>query len=240
MSRRSNSTRTPRIQHAVIARSEPPSERGMMSYTSGTRYPRLTLQACLFACLFLMSVQALESQQSHDSHTTQSFIDRLEIAGNRRVERATIMAHIVSRPGDTYDSAVVQRDARSLRDTGYFDEVRLRVEDDPDAPKGKIVAFDVKERPVIRRIEYLGIKSISEADIENAYKENKITLSVESWFDPEKMTRAAKVIEELLATHGHPSAVVKPTYERIVSSNAVAILFTIDEGPKAQPSPNSH
>jgi outer membrane protein insertion porin family len=192
------------------------------------------------ACLFLMLVQALESQQSHDSHATQSFIERLEIEGNRRVQRDTIMAHIVSHPGDTYDSEVVQRDAQALRDTGYFDEVRLIVEDDPDASKGKIVAFVVKERPFIRRIEYLGIKSISEADIENAYKENKITLSVESWFDPEKMTRAAKVIEKLLAAHGRPSAVVKPTYERIASSNTVAILFTIDEGPKARPSPNSH
>jgi outer membrane protein insertion porin family len=187
-----------------------------------------------------MLVQALESQQSHDSHATQSFIERLEIEGNRRVQRDTIMAHIVSHPGDTYDSEVVQRDAQALRDTGYFDEVRLIVEDDPDASKGKIVAFVVKERPFIRRIEYLGIKSISEADIENAYKENKITLSVESWFDPEKMTRAAKVIEKLLAAHGRPSAVVKPTYERIASSNTVAILFTIDEGPKARPSPNSH
>jgi outer membrane protein insertion porin family len=194
----------------------------------------------VFVCLFLMSVQALESQQSHDSHATQSYIERLEIVGNRRVRRATILAHIVSRPGDTYDSKVVQRDAQTLRDTGYFDEVRLRVEDDPDAPKGKILAFAVKERPVIRRIEYLGIKSISEADIESAYKENKITLSVESWFDPEKMTRAAKVIEELLAMHGHPSAVVKPTYERNGNLNAVSILFTIDEGPRANASASPH
>lgn len=212
----------------------------MMSYTSGTRSTRLILQACVTACLFFMTAQALESQQSHDSHATQTFIQRLEIEGTRRVQRATIMAHIVSRAGDSYDSEVVQRDAQALRDTGYFDEVRLRVEDDPDTSKGKIVAFVVKERPVIRRIRYQGIKSIAEADIENAYKENKITLSVESWFDPEKMARAATVIEKLLAAYGYPSAVVKPTYERTASSNVVTILFTIDAGPKTQPSPNSH
>lgn len=211
-----------------------------MSYTSGTRSTRLILQACVNACLVFMTAQALESQQSHDSHATQTFIERLDIEGNRRVQRATIMAHIRSRPGDSYDSKVVQRDVQALRDTEYFDEVHLIVEDDPYTPKRKIVAFVVKERPIIRRIEYRGIKSITEADIENAYKENKITLSVESWFDPEKMTRAATVIEKFLAVHGYPSAVVKPTYERTASSNVVAILFTIDEGPKAQPSPNSH
>ncbi len=212
----------------------------MVSYTSEMRSIRPILRACVNACLFLMFVQSLESQQSHDSHASQSFIERLETVGCRRVQLATIMAHIVSRPGDTYNSEVVQRDAQALRDTGYCDDVRLRVEDDPDAPKGKIVRFDVKERPVIRRIEYRGIESLSQADIENAYKENKITLSVESWFDPEKMTRVATVLEKLLAAHGRPSAIVKPTYERIASSNTVAILFTIDEGPEAQPSPNSH
>lgn len=129
-----------------------------MLCSSGTRNTCLILQSCVTACLFLTSVQALESQQSHNSHATQSFIERLEIGGNRRVQRSTIRAHIVSRPGDTYDSEVVQRDARALRDTGYFDEVRLSVEDD-HASKGKIVVFVVKERPVIRRIEYLGIKS---------------------------------------------------------------------------------
>jgi outer membrane protein insertion porin family len=190
--------------------------------------------------MLFMTAQARESHQSHDSHATQAFIQRLDIEGNRRVERATIMAHIYSRPGNTYDPEVAQHDAQALRHTEYFEEVRLSVEDDPDTPRGKIVIFVLKERPIISRIRYQGIKSINEAGIQNAYKENKITLSVETWFDPENMTRAAAVIEKLLAAHGHRSAVVKPTYERIVSSNTVAILFTIDEGPEARPSPNSH
>jgi outer membrane protein assembly factor BamA len=80
--------------------------------------------------------------------------------------------------------------------------------------------------------------SVLRQRLENAYKDNKITLSVESWFDAEKLTHAATVIQELLAAHSHPSATVKPTYERTASSNEVTILFTIDEGPKAQPSPH--
>jgi outer membrane protein insertion porin family len=184
-----------------------------------------------------MTAQALESHQSEDSQATQNFIQRLDIAGNRRIRTATIIAHIYSRPGDTYDSEVVQHDAQALRHTEYFEEVRLSVEDDPATPRGKIVTFVLKERPIIRRITYRGVKSINEADILKAYKENKITLSVETWFDPEKMTRAATVIEKLLAARGYPSAVVKPTYEITASSNNVAILFTIDEGPQVQPSP---
>ncbi len=211
-----------------------------MSNASGGRYIPLTVKLCATACLFLLSTQPLVSQQSHDSHATQSFIRELRIEGNRRVQRTTIMAHILVRPGGPYSAEAVQRDAQSLRDTGYFDEVRLRVENIPDEPNGKMIAFYVKERPIIRRIAYRGINSINEADLLGAYKNNKINLSVETWFDPEKLTRAATVIEELLAAHGHPSATVKPTYEITASSNVVSILFTVDEGPKVQSSPKSH
>ena len=100
------------------------------------------------------------SSHADDSRATQSSIERLEIVGYRHVQRTTILAHIHSRPGDTYNEEAVQHDAQALRDSGYFDEVRVRVEDSPDQPNGKIVAFDVKERPVShgalpRRSSYL-------------------------------------------------------------------------------------
>ncbi len=209
-----------------------------MSYTSGARSNLLILQACVIAVLSLLLVQALGAQESDGSHAAQSLITRITLIGNLRVESRTIRSLLHLRPGDVYDDEAVQRDAQALRDSGYFDAVRLKVEDDPSQPDGEIVDYFLTEKPVIRRIEYQGIKSISEADIQNAYKDNKIALSLESRFDPGTLARAATVIEGLLAARGHPSAVVKPTYERI-PSNAVAISFTIDEGPSAQPSPNA-
>ena len=89
------------------------------------------------------------SSHSPDGRAAQSSIERLEIIGYRRVQRAAILAYIHSRPGDTYNEQAVRRDAQALRDSRYFDEVRVRVEDSPDRPNGKIVAFDVKEKPTI-------------------------------------------------------------------------------------------
>ena len=90
------------------------------------------------------------------------------------------------------------------------------------------------ERPIIRRIEYKGNKSVSESDILDAFKDKKVGLSVESQFDPTKITRAEVVIKSLLAAHGHQFATVKPTYERIAATNAVKLVFNIDEGPKVK------
>jgi outer membrane protein insertion porin family len=197
-----------------------------------------TLEVCATACLFLFSVQALESQQPHENNGTQYIIERIDIQGYRRIQNATMRAHTLSRPGDPYNAEAVQRDAQALRDTGYFDEVRLRIEDSPDRPNGKIVVFLVIEKPIIRRIEYRGIKSITEADILKGFKDNEITLSIGSQFDQTMLTRAATVIEGLLSAHGRRSATIKPTYERVATANAVSIVFNIDEGPKAQSSKN--
>ena len=58
-----------------------------------------------------------------------------------------------------------------------------------------MVVFYVTERPIIRRIEYKGNKSITESDILDAFKDKKVGLSVESQFDPTKITRAEVVMK---------------------------------------------
>jgi outer membrane protein insertion porin family len=194
---------------------------------------RRMLEACAFVCLFLFAAQVLESEQPPGNDGTQYIISRLEFQGNRSIERGTILEHVVSRPGDTYNAEAVQRDAQAVRDMGYFDQVRLSVEDDPSQPNGKIVIFHFVERPVIRRIQYRGITSITEADIRKGFEDNKINLSAESPFDQTMLARAATVIEGLLSTHGHPSATVEPTYERVAGTNSVFIEFNVDEGPTA-------
>ena len=199
------------------------------STSEGRTALRTLTGVCATAWLLLSSTQILESQQSEPS---QYFIERVDVLGYRSIQISTIRAHILSRPGSPYNAEAVQRDAEGLRNTGYFSEVRLRVEDSPDRPNGKIVVFDVIEKPIIRRIEYRGIASITGANIRDALESDKIALSVGSRFDQTTLTRATAVLKRLLSEHGHRSATVTPTLERIASSNAVSIVFNIDEGPK--------
>ncbi len=92
----------------------------------------------------------------------------------------------------------------------------------------------MKERPVIRRIRYDGIHSISESDILDRFKERKVGLTVESQFDPTRIKKAEVVLRELLGEHGRQFAKVTPEYEKIASSNAVILVFKIEEGPKVK------
>jgi outer membrane protein insertion porin family len=172
--------------------------------TSPVAQPQEVLVGLLHAlamacCLFVLAAQALATPQGQQNAATNYVIERINLYGLRRVETGTIRALISSGPGRPYNPEQVQRDAQTLRDTGFFDEVRPEVEDSPDRPNEKMVIFRLVERPIIRRIEYKGIRSLTERDVLQALNENKVRLAVESYFDQAQLSRAAAVIKDLLA-----------------------------------------
>jgi outer membrane protein insertion porin family len=171
---------------------------------------------------------------SSQQQAPPALIDRIIFLGNRRIRTDTLKARIFSREGDPYNEDTLRRDFQALWNTQFFEDVKLRVEESPDGPNHKNIIFDVRERPVIRRIRYDGIHSISESDILDRFKERKVGLTVESSFDPTRIKKAEVVLQELLGEHGRQFAKVTPQYERIAASNAVILVFKIEEGPKVK------
>jgi outer membrane protein insertion porin family len=171
---------------------------------------------------------------SQDPPRAPIVIQRIDFVGNRRVRNDTLKARIFSRENDAYNEETLRRDFQALWNTQFFEDVKLRVEDSPDRANAKIIIFELKERPVIRRIRYDNIHSVSESDILDRFKERKVGLTVESQFDPTKIKKAEVVIKELLGEHGRQFAKVTPQYERIASSNAVILIFRVEEGPKVK------
>ena len=161
-------------------------------------------------------------------------IERIDFVGNRRIRTDSLHARIFSRVGDPYNEESLRRDFQALWNTQFFEDVRLLVEPSAMRPDRMIVVFEVKERPVIRRIRYEGIHSISESDILDSFKEKKVGLTVESQFDPTRIKKAEVVLKDLLGEHGRQFAKITPEYVRIASSNAVILTFRIDEGPKVK------
>ena len=158
------------------------------------------------------------------------FIEEVDFRGARRIPRDSLMARIFSKPGDTYDPVALRRDFMVLWNTGYFDDLRLEVE---DGQRGKIVRFIVVERRVVRTIEYEGNKSATISDILDRFKERRVGLSVESRYDPTAVQRAVVVLKELLGERGRQYAKVTPEVRQIPPSS-VAVKFNIEEGPKVK------
>lgn len=192
-------------------------------------------KSCLQAFLLLLVVFLLHvTEEVRPAFAQQLVVQRIEIVGNRRIPRDGLKARMFTREGDAYDEDVLRRDFQALWNTQFFEDIRLEVEDSPDKPSAKVIVFYVKERPVIRRIEYKGVKSATESEILERFKERKVGLSVESQFDPTRIKRAEVVLKELLGERGRQFAQIKPTYQRIAATNAVRLIFNVEEGPKVK------
>jgi outer membrane protein insertion porin family len=154
-------------------------------------------------------------------------IEQIRVVGNRRIPKETVLARLFTHVGDTYDPISIERDFNSLWNTGYFEDLRIERE---DSEKGVILNIYLKERPTIREINYKGNNSVSTSDILDRYKKEKVSLSVESQYDPTKIKRAETVLKELLAEHGHQFATIKTEVKNIPPAS-VQVNFNIKEGP---------
>jgi outer membrane protein insertion porin family len=174
---------------------------------------------------FLLSVPAGYAQQRPG--TT---IEQILIRGNRRIPEDTIRFYIQSRVGEPYDEARLGRDLRELYKAKFFENIEIQ---ERDGDTGKIVIFVLKEKPLIRGIEYSGNKSFTESDILDAFKEKKVGLTVDSQYDPSKIRAAERVLKDLMLQNGKPLGTVYSEVENIPPSS-VRVRFVMDEGAKVR------
>ncbi|KAA6462938.1 outer membrane protein assembly factor BamA [Acidobacteria bacterium AB60] len=180
-----------------------------------SRYAR-TLLVLGLVCTAVLAV----AQQSQT-------IENIRVIGNRRIPKETVLARLFTHIGDQYDPVSIERDFNSLWNTGYFEDLRIERE---DTEKGIILNVFVREKPTIREINYKGLNVVSQSDVLDRFKKEKVSLSVESQFDPTKVKRAEAVLRELLAEHGHQFATIKTDVKTIPPAQ-VQINFNIKEGP---------
>lgn len=198
------------------------------------------------------SVSADESEKAKDTHKNeaeikknqpeeltakkqaqQQLVESVDIQGNRRLKDPDLLYYIRTRPGDTYDPKLLERDLKELLSLNFFDKTETRVLTEPGVRGGVNVIFEVKELPIIRDLQFEGTKSIQESDILKAFRENRIGISKESIYDPVKARNAKRVLREMLASKGYPNAKVE-VIEEEVSATSTAITFKIDQGNRSR------
>ena len=164
---------------------------------------------------------------------TQRLVEEVDIQGNRRLRKDDIIYYLQTRPGDPYNADQVARDLQTINALGFFEKTETRVTIE-DAPRGGIrVTFYVRELPIIRDIQFEGLKSVSESDVLKTFRERRVGISKEAIYDPVKARTAVRVLKELLAAKGHPNAVIAEGREN-VSATSVAITFQVTEGPRVR------
>lgn len=158
-------------------------------------------------------------------------IDSVEFRGSRRVPQDTLRAMIFTKRGDVYNEQALHRDLMTLWNQGRFDDIKI--ERERSETGGWIVRFVLIERPVIRTLEFTGIKTVTQSDILERFRDRRVGLSVESQFDPNKLQRGRVILQELLAERGRQFATVTPDIQQLPPSS-LAITMRVNEGPKVK------
>lgn len=152
----------------------------------------------------------------------QETVVELRIRGHNRVAVEKIVRHIHTRANRPYEPDMVEEDVRRLHRTRMFTDVKASTQ---QVAGGRIVIFEVHERPVLDSVKYVGNQAIKRKTL---VKESG--LKGGDPVDPYAIEEGRRKIEEYYHTKGFPKAQVKliegsqPTDRRVI--------YLIDEGPK--------
>ncbi len=150
---------------------------------------------------------------------------KVRVQGNKRVDTDAILQNITTRKGELYSPKKISSDVKAVYGMGFFDDVRVDVE---DSPSGKIVTFLLREKPAIRKIRFTGNKEIKDEKIKEVLDLKPFTVISEK-----ALQENAEKIKALYSDKGFVGTTVVPTLLP-VSSQAADVVFKINEGEKVR------
>jgi outer membrane protein insertion porin family len=148
------------------------------------------------------------------------------IKGNDRIEEDAIQRVIKTRPGDIFNNKSLSEDLTAVYSMGYFDDIRIEAQ---TTPQGKIVIFNVQEKPTLRSISISGnLKAFDDEEVKEV-----LTLRTGSILNFFKIKNDVGRIEKLYREKNYHNA--KVDYKITPRKNNQADLeFIIDEGSKVR------
>ncbi len=174
-----------------------------------------------------------EKENTTKAVIQQQLVESVDIQGNRRLRDDDLLYYIKTRAGDVYSQAQVERDLKELLSLNFFDKTATRVLTEEGVRGGVNVIFEVRELPIIRDLQFEGLKAVPESDLLKAFREQRVGISKEAVFNPVNAQKAIRVIRELLASKGYPNAKVTVKEEE-VSATSTAITFEVDQGYRSR------
>ena len=147
----------------------------------------------------------------------------VKVTGNVRIEADAILRQVETASGDLYSEKRLARDLKAIYAMGYFDDIRILAE---DSDQGRIITFDVKEKPTIRNINIRAGKVIEEEKLKES-----LTISTGAILNIFKLRNNVKIIESMYREKKYYNVQVAYSVETL-ENNLADVTFTIMEGEK--------
>jgi outer membrane protein assembly factor BamA len=182
---------------------------------------------CITAMIIVISTvtASTQTQRSKGDGDAQT-IEKVIIRGNRRISESTIKSWITTSKNDVYRPEKLSRDASAIFATGHFIDVVVSAEDGTDG--GKVVTFEVRERSLIRDVEFEGIDSSQQTEVTEEWDKRRIHVSKGSEYDPLIVQRAAKIMQDVLNAKENKRIKIIPYIEE-QNPSEVLVTFKVSE-----------
>ncbi len=158
-------------------------------------------------------------------------IEAIEFQGLRALSEETVLYYLGLERGQALDQERLDRNIKSLWDRNLVDDVQ--VEAQPTATGGVRLVVRIVERPVIRSVDYQGMKRISRNDLLDDIASEGIRLREGDPLSLGELYRAKALIEKMYEEKGYRFAEAKYTIEEI-TPNEKRVIFTVDEGDRVR------
>lgn len=146
----------------------------------------------------------------------------VDVEGESTIVEAAILQHIRANSARPVNSQQIREDIRRLYNTRWFSSVDHEFR---ATPEGNILVFHVRERPIVRRVTYIGNQKIKR-DVLDSWT----GLRVGSAMDPSANREAARQIKRRYEEKGFRFTEVQ--LEKGGETGDREVVFRIQEGPK--------
>ncbi|MGB5985758.1 MAG: outer membrane protein assembly factor BamA [Desulfobacterales bacterium] len=152
-------------------------------------------------------------------------VSEVKITGNQRIESDAIRSKITTAPGDVYLAKSLSQDLKQIYAMGYFEDIRIEAE---DTPRGKVIIFQLKEKPTVRNITIRGNNVYDDEEIKAA-----LDIKTGSILNVYQIQTNMQRIEALYKEKNYHN--VEVSYDIApLDNNQGDLEFSIKEGDKIQ------
>jgi outer membrane protein insertion porin family len=161
-------------------------------------------------------------------------IQSIEFKGSKGLSEETLLYYLGIKVGDPLDTEKLNTNIKALWGRGLIDDISVdSTPAGPDATHpaaGVHLTVTIKERPVLRSVDYQGLKRLSRTDIQD--KIGSLHIHIREG-DPVSLGSLAQVkalIEQLYGEKGYRFARADYRIEDVGTANEKKVTFTVDEG----------
>ena len=194
------------------------------------RAVRRLMAASLLPLLLSGGIRAARAQALPQPSANGRTIEAIEFKGLKALSEETLRYYLGLAPGQPLNEEALNKNLKQLWDRNLVDDVQ--VESVPTAGGVRLV-ITIVERPVLRSIDYQGLKRISKTDLQDKLTTQRIRVHEGEPLSLGELQRVKALIEEMYGEKGYRFSTAQYAVTE-VAPNEKKVVFTVDEGDRVR------